>query len=216
MSEEKIMVSNEPQLIGEGYQYLVYKMGSDNTVMKISRQKGICSKPGEIWTSLAKCKIIAPVIRYGDDYLMQEYIDGWTLKELFSDNPEMTFYKKFNYNEFKRNVEKLIIICDRKGLSIKDIDENNLMIDKNANIYIVDPGSIIPKQDIDLLLSAIGEEEVRMMQSSRVTSTDQQVIASTYKKYRDYFGANNQDAQQQLLMYGKALLGHLITIDDQQ
>lgn len=70
-------------------------------------------------------------------YIVEEYIDGYSLRDLINNKQLASLNTAFNLLLSLITIETLL---EEKGILHRDINPNNVMIDKSGNVYLIDFG----------------------------------------------------------------------------
>lgn len=70
-------------------------------------------------------------------YIVEEYIDGSSLRDLINNKQLATLNAAYNLLSALITIETLL---EEKGILHRDINPNNVMIDKSDNVYLIDFG----------------------------------------------------------------------------
>ncbi|MCD6590339.1 hypothetical protein J7K74_04135, partial [Candidatus Woesearchaeota archaeon] len=101
--------------------------------------QGLKNIPMPIYTKISEKEVI----------FIREYIEGETLGEYAMKNIKNGSWKN-ERKEIEQKIIELLIEMHRKGVVFPDLHEENIIIDKEKNIYLVDLGGIKIKDEIPL------------------------------------------------------------------
>lgn len=107
-------------------------------VLKIEKKNKYSPKLIERFEKLSNLNLIPKIYYMDDSIIIMKYIKGKELKKVFSELPK---HKKEKVIE---NIEDLIGKWHSKGEAHMDLIGRNILVDKNLNVYFIDP-SPVPK-----------------------------------------------------------------------
>ena len=140
----------------KGYKIRIKRNGERKILEKIAREElfmislrkeieayrllqGLKSIPRPIYAKISEKEIV----------FRREYIEGKTLNEYAMENIKSGSWRN-ERKEIEQKIIELLIEMHKKGVVFPDLHEENIIIDKEKNIYLVDLGGVKIKDEIPL------------------------------------------------------------------
>lgn len=128
-----ISYDNSLKLVGTGRSAFVFRIKSSNIAIKVFFPSSmyIAKEEAEIYQSLQNINYFPSIYESGLNYIVMDYIDGYTLFDC------MTHGKIITSNHIKE-IDNALSLASSLGLNPSDIHLRNIFITSNDEIKLID------------------------------------------------------------------------------